>query len=181
MMKKWLPWVATFVLLIGAWFVQLLTPSDDAASEPFIVATVVGSEAVGREIVVTVLDVRAASAVTSSNGWSAEGTWLLVDLKAEAVRNDSLLKGATLTIGDREFRASERMDSIFSTKLVPGIPRTGTIAFELPDDALTGTGILHLSPSGDTRLDSVIELTIPLDELTISAEESVHDTEWATS
>jgi len=181
MMKKALPWVATVVLLIGAWFVQLITPSDDVAAEPFLVAASIGSEAVGREIVVTVLEVRAASTVTSSSGWSAEGTWLLVDLNAETVTADRLLQGATLTIDGLEFRASERMDSIFSTKLVPGIPRTGTIAFELPDASLTGTGILHLSLGDDTRLDSVIELTIPLDELTTSAEESVHVTEWATS
>lgn len=181
MMTRTLPWVATVALLIGAWFVQLLTPSDDLVAEPFLVAASVGSEAVGREIVVTVLDVRAAGSVTNSSGWSAEGTWLLVDLNAETVTADQVLRGATLMIDGIEFRASERMDSMFSTRLVPGIPRTGTIAFELPDASLTGTGILHLSLRDDTRLDSVIELTIPLDELTISAEESVHVTEWATS
>lgn len=180
MVKKSLPWVVTVVLLVGAWFVQLLTPSDDAVAEPFIVAAEQGAEAVGREIVITILDVRAASTVTSSSGWSAEGTWLLVDLNAETVTAGRLFKGATLTIDGLEFRASERMDSIFSATLVPGIPRTGTVAFELPDGSLTGNGILHVSLADDTRLDSVVELVIPLDELTVSAEEPVHDTEWAT-
>lgn len=96
---------------------------------------------------VTILDVRAASTVTASSGWSADGTWLLIDLDAESVTTGRLLKGATLTIDALEFRASERMDSLFSTNLVPGIPRRGTIAFELPDAMVTGTSPSQATPA----------------------------------
>lgn len=181
-MNKAMPWVATAALLVAAWCVQLLAPSEDAAMAPFIVSAEVGEHATGRNIEVIVRDVRATRVITTADGWRAEGTWVLVHLDASAVsnQNGASFHGATLIVHDREYRATERFTTLFrSTTLVPGIPKAGSLAFEVPEDSLTGTGILQLSTSADTRLDSVIEVRIPLDSLSVSAEEQVVETDWA--
>ncbi|UYO97530.1 DUF4352 domain-containing protein [Microbacterium sp. M28] len=179
-MNRALPWLLTAALLVSAWLVALVTPDDSAFVAPFVVRTSIGEEAVGRDLALTVQDVRMAESISAPGGWTAEGTWLLVDVDAEATLEQygTLLGGATLTIGDRSFRASDRPESIFKTRLVTGIPKSGTIAFELPADALSGTGILQLSSQEDTRADSVIELEIDLDALDPVADAEIPKTDW---
>lgn len=179
-MKRAIPWLVTAALLVGAWLVALVTPDDSASVEPFIVPTTIGEKAVGRDFTVTVQDVTLADKVEAAKGWNAEGTWLLVDLDAEAnlEQYGMSFKGATLTIGDRSFRPSERMDSFFATSLVPGVSKSGTLVFELPEDARSATGLLQLSAREDTRADSVAELEIDLGALTPVADAEVRETDW---
>lgn len=179
-MKRTTPWLITAALLAGAWLIALVAPGDDASVAPFIVPAVIGEEAVGREFTLTVQDVQLAEHVSGSKGWSADGTWLVVDLDAEANHEQygMLLAGATLRIADQSFRASERMDSMLRSALVPGVSKSGTLAFELPESALSNTGILQLSTNDDTRADSVVELEIHLDELTPVAEADILATDW---
>ncbi|KDA06892.1 hypothetical protein DC31_07960 [Microbacterium sp. CH12i] len=179
-MKRYLPWIITVALLGAAWMVAFAAPKDDMTLTPFTVTTQMDEEVVARDFALTVHDIRAARTATAPNDWRAEGTWLLVDLEAEATltQEGTLLNGATLTIGERTIRASERMPSMMEHRLVPGIPYRGTLAFELPDGALTGTGILRLSTNDDTRGDSVAEMRIDLDSLNIEDVAAIHDTEW---
>lgn len=176
-----LAWVAGAGCLVAAWFVASVTPTDADAAAPFVVTAAVGEPAVGRTLSVTVLDARLADAVTGPRGWSAEGSWLVVDLAAEAVDSEvsNLLGDARLVVGDREFRASERPDSMLRTPLAVGIPRAGSIAFELPADALTGLAVLRISGDEDTRLDSLIELELTLDELEHTDATTLRPTGWA--
>ena len=179
-MKRAIPWLITAALLVGAWLIAFVAPGDDASVTPFVIPAVIGQESVGREFTLTVQDVQLAEHVSGAKGWSADGTWLVVDLDAEANHEQygMLLAGATLTIGDQSFRASERMASFLRGALVTGVSRSGTLAFELPEFALSGTGILQLSTNDDTRADSVVELEIDLDELTPVAEAEILATDW---
>lgn len=186
-MTRWASWAAGVALLVAAWLVALVTPPDDAAEQPFAVTAEVGEPAQGRNLAVTVTGVRAADEV-SLGGWSAAGTWVVVDLDAAAVRSaqGTLLSYATLTIGDREYRASERpataslTDAMFRTALIPGIPRSGSLAFELAPDARAGTAVLRLGIADDPRLDSLIELRIDLDEVPVEPAAELRETGWAS-
>lgn len=179
-MSRLLPWAITLALVAAAWLVALVTPPDRMALEPFPIAAQVGKEVIGRDFALTVQGIRAADAVTTADGWQARGTWILVDLSAEATHSQarSRLLGATLQIGERTFRASERMPSMFQQQLVPGIPHQGTLAFELPPDALDGAGILRLSTRTDDRGDNVAELPLDLAALGVTSDQTIDTTEW---
>ncbi|MFB7249956.1 hypothetical protein [Microbacterium sp. NPDC056234] len=179
-MKRATPWLITAALLVGAWLVALVTPDDSASVEPFIVPVTIDEAAAGRDFTVTVRDVTLADKVSGSGGWSAEGTWLVVELDAEANVDQfgMSFRGATLIIDDQSFRASERTESFLSTQLVTGVSQSGALAFELPEDARERTGVLQLSANADTRADSVAELEIDLSALTPVADAEVRETEW---
>lgn len=181
--KTWLrraaPWAGAAALMLAAWGVGVMTPSEYTPEPAHLVSAEIGEQATGRDIVVTVTDVRAAR-MASTDRWYGEGTWLVVDLDAAAVTSSSAaLRGATLKVGDLTFRASERMSSLLDARLFAGVPRSGSIAFELPEGGLTGSATLSLSTKSDTRGDSVITLDIDLDEVPVSAEEELLPTGWA--
>lgn len=181
-MRAAVAWGVGAALVVLAWGVAAITPDDDAAQAPFPVAATVGERAEGRNIAATVTEVSAANAVTAANGWTAEGTWVVIDLDVEAVTAEqgALLALATLTIDDRVYGASERPESLLRQQLPVGAARTGSLAFEVPEEALTGDGMLRLGLNDlDPRLDSVIELPIPLDELTVQPEVQLVETDWS--
>lgn len=177
-------WLLTGVLLAGAWAVSKATLPDDASTAPFPTRAELGERVTVRDLAVTVTDVRAAERVTDSTGWSAEGTWLVVDLEAAAVLSqDAALKLHELVIGERTFSATERGTTFRGHALIPGVARTGSLAFELPADALHGQAVLRLgTPTGlrlDAPLDAVVELPIALDEVTVQHEAVLHENGWA--
>jgi len=180
-----LPWAVTLVLLAAAWGLVKITLPDEAAQAPFETVAEIGQPATTRNLVVTVTDVRAARGVTDAAGWSAEGTWLVVDLEASTqVSQDAALLGVTrLLIGDREFTATDRGATFAKQRLITGVPRAGSLAFELPADALTGTATLQLgSPSGavsDVPLDGMVVLTIDLDAISVENEVALLENGWA--
>jgi len=182
--SKALPWVVTVALLSGAWVIAEFTLPESASERPFVQSTQVGDRAVGRNIAVTVLDVQAARTITTDDGWSASGSWVVIELEAAAVvqQTAAALNGATLQIDGVTYSASERVtsaNSLYRTSLVPGVARHGVIAFEIAPDMLTGTGLLQLSLSTDTRLESVIELEIDLGSLPVHDEVALIPTDWA--
>jgi hypothetical protein len=145
---------------------------------------------VGRDLVATATDVRTATTVTgatdssSDDPWTAEGNWLVVDVDVASVTGPRIvyitgavtLDNAVFVLDGSEYRATERTPSVLDVRLNPGIPRHGSLAFELP--ALTGAGVLHLSTSSDTRMDSVLEIPIDLDALTPLSETEIVEPEW---
>lgn len=189
MTRRWVPAVAGAALIAAAWGVTAVTPAEDSAEQPFVVAAPVGERAEGRNIALTVARVRAADAVTN-DGWRAEGEWVVVDVEAEATRKETgtLLQFATLRLGDRNYRASERPpDSMFGHPLSVGLPSAGSIAFELPEGALDAGAagapelVLRFGLNLDERLDSVIEARVPLDDLEHVGEAEIAPAEWAGS
>lgn len=191
MVKRILPWALTAALLVGAWVIALVTPETSVAARAFVVQATLGERAEGRNLAVTVHDVRASHAISTSAGWRAEGTWIVVDLDAEAVtaQYGSLLSTTTLTVGGRTFDATERgvaegiadTVSLAHVQLVPGIPRTGSLAFQIPDDSLTGIATLELAAGLDPDYDSIISLTIDLDAVPVDDDIELVPVEWAGS
>lgn len=183
-------WLATIVLLIAAAVVSSIAPAEDAEVAPFVVSGDIGEQVEGRDLIASVTDVRTATTVTGdedSNGdttWTADGNWLIVDVDAASVTGPRIayitgavnLGGAVFEIDGREYRATERTPSMFNVRLNPGVLRHGSLAFELPE--LAGTGVLKLSLSSDTRMDSVLEIPIDLDEISPLSEVQVIEPEW---
>lgn len=183
MVKRVLPWVLTVALLVCAWFVAQATPTgDEAQARAFIVRTTVGEPAEGRNIAATVHDARIARAISSEDGFRAEGTWVVVDLDAQAVRQQygaSLV--AKLRIGDATYASTERGESFWlidRTQLAPGIPKSGTVAFQIPDDLLTETAVLELADSQFTAYDSIIAVELDLPSLTVVNEAEIAPADW---
>lgn len=164
-MNTWMSWAVGVALVVAAWFVALATPPEDAREEPFVVTASAGEEATGRDIVATVTGLRRAGTVVDGT-WSAEGNWLIVDLSVSSRVSPRTLAHATLGIGDRTFSATERArGSLYQQGLTAGVPRRGSIAFELPPELESETAVLRLASLSDVRLDSVIALEIPLSEV----------------
>jgi hypothetical protein len=179
-MNRWATWGLGAALVAAAWGVALITPAEDAEEAPFPVVVEIGDRGVGRNIAVTVTDVGRAGAVTAGE-WSAEGNWLVVDLEAEAVLSEfgALLAHATLELDGRSFRASERPESLLRAALAVGIPRSGSLAFELPAETRGGAGELRLGVSTDERLDSVIVVPVDLEEIAVEPEADLQPTGWS--
>lgn len=167
-------------LILAAWGVAALTPSEDDIVSPFRVTAGLGDKAVGRDIAVTVTDVRRAETVSTAD-WTADGNWVVFDLDAEAVVSEAgaSLQLATLEIGGSTYRASERPDSFFAGPLSVGIPRSGSIAFELPPTVTAGDALLSLGRNTDTRLDSMIVLEVDLGDVSVESSVELHPTDWS--
>jgi hypothetical protein len=180
-MNRWATWGIGAALVAAAWGVALVTPAEDAEEAPFPVTVALGERGAGRNVAVTVTDVRRAEAVTAGD-WSARGNWLVVDLEAEAVLSEfgALLALATIDLDGRTFRASERPESMLRGPLSVGIPRTGSIAFELPEDVGGGAGELRLGETTDERLDSVIVVPVNLDEYPVESEAELQPSGWSS-
>jgi hypothetical protein len=179
-MKPAVVWTIGVVLVAAAWGVQQLAPASDASVAPFAVSATVGEPAVGRAFEITVTDVRLGDRAVA-RGWSADGTWLVVDLEAEARLQEtgSSLAHAELVVDGITYRASERPDSLLQAVLATGIPRAGSLAFELPDAAALGRGVLILGLDDDTRLDSVVEVAIDLGSVPREGEVELLRDGWA--
>lgn len=181
-MKRWVAALGGAALVVAAWAVALVTPDDEAAERPFVVPVAVGDRGEGRNLAIVVTGLRAADAATI-DGWQATGPWLVVALEAAAMRSEtgSQLSHATLAVGDRTFRASERPpDTLFRSSLAVGVPRSGSIAFELPDEAFgDDEAVLRLGLSDDPRLDSLIELSFDPSTLERADEAELAPTRWA--
>ncbi len=184
-MKTTLAWLLTAALLVGAWLIAASAPADDAYIDPFPVAAEIDQPADGVTFATTVRDVRAASTVTGAGGWTADGTWIVVYLDAEGAQPRmsyspvaSSLGLAELTISGRTYGASERAPSLLAQRLGSGVSSSGVLFFEVPEDALAGTGILRLAGSSDTRGLAVVTFEIPLDDLELESEIELPVTDW---
>ncbi|WP_109209021.1 MULTISPECIES: hypothetical protein [Microbacterium] len=178
-MPAWVAWSLGVGFIVAAWFVALATPDEQQAQSAFAVAAAVGEEATGRNVAVTITDLRRASEV-SAGGWSAEGNWLVVDLDAAAVvaEENAHLNHAMLEIDGVRFSASDRPDSLSRAALSAGVPVSGSLAFELPEGLDAGTGTLELALAADTRLDSMIVLEVDLGEVAEVTTAELAASEW---
>lgn len=182
-MKAWAAWTAGVALVAAAWGVSAATPPTDAKEAPFTTTTQIGHPGLGRNIAVTVTGVRRAKTVTAG-GWRASGNWLIVDLDAAAVRTEraAVLGRATYTQNGMTFSASERPPvSLRGIPLRVGIPQSGSVAFELPENMRGGSGMLSFSLSTDDRLDSVIDVPVSLGDKAVQNEAALRTNGWAAS
>jgi len=183
--KQVLTWLLTAALLACAWVVVKVTLPDDATIAPFPATAQVGEQAAVRNLVVTVTDVHLAERVTDAEGWAADGTWLVIDLEAAGAgtQDRGTLGLAQLTIGERTFSATERGTTFYQQRLVTGVPRAGSLAFELPDEVTGDRASLRLGvPSGapgEVLDDGVIDLSLDLAALTAEPEVLLDENGWA--
>ncbi len=175
--RRWATWAAAAALLAAAWAIGKATPPEDAREAPFVVAGAIGETVEGRNIAVTVDEVRRARTV-SAGEWSATGNWIVVDVVASSRVSSfgTLLGLAELVVADETYRASERPDSLFRHPLAADVPIAGGLAFELPADAAATGGILRLGIDSDDRLDSVVE--IPLSAVVDVDATELRPVEW---
>ncbi|MFD4960101.1 hypothetical protein [Microbacterium sp. NPDC058389] len=180
-LPPWAAWTIGVSCIVAAWFAALVTPGTEEAQAPFEVPASIGETVTGRNLVVTVTDLRRASEV-SAHGWTAEGNWLVVDLDARSVLTEHLtsLTHTELVIDGIRFGASDRPDSLAENgALAIGIPREGSLAFELPADLDTGAGRIELSLSEDPSLDSMIVLSFDLGGVPAVDQTELLTTGWA--
>ncbi|MET0297594.1 MAG: hypothetical protein ABW024_09345 [Microbacterium sp.] len=179
-MKRWAQWTIGVGLVVAAWFVAAATPPEESREAPFVVAVGVGERGEGRNIAVLVEDVARAASV-EADGWSAEGNWLVADLEVSSVEKEFgvLLSRATFEIDGITYGASERPSSLLRTSLFAGVPQSGSLAFELPADLVSGDGVLRFGVDTDERLDSVIEVAVDLDGIPVEDTAELRPTEWS--
>lgn len=181
-----LPWVATAALVAGAWALHTITLDDDDALSDLVTTAAVGAAHASDNLDLTVTDVRAGRSVVDASGWSTDGIWLVVDLDAAAVHTQTgaSVNVAELVIGERTFTASERPASMLRAfPLVPGVPRSGSLAFELPNDLLTdgeltGTATLRLGSTPLSSLRPVIEIALDLASIPLQSQVTVAEPGW---
>jgi hypothetical protein len=176
-----LAWAGGIAFVVAAWGVAFVTPDSEAASAPFVVRAGIDERAEGRNIALTVTDARIADGVAAGSGWSAEGTWVVIDLDAEAVISETGagLSYAVLEVDGREYSASERPPSMLRARLAVGVSTSGTIAFEVPAAVATARdALLRLGVNSTPDLDSVIEIPLALSDLPRSAAIEWEPTRW---
>jgi hypothetical protein len=169
-MRRALPWIVGGALVLVAGAVTAVTPDDDAVVSPILKTAPAGEAVESRTLIATVTEASFADEVAvADSGWSAEGDWLVVTIAASAATTEqgAAIQLATLTVGDRVFQSSERPPaSLTATPLRVGIDTVGTLAFELPRDAVTGPAELRLTTSYFTaELDDMVAVPIDLDDL----------------
>jgi len=178
--RRWVGWTVGAGFVAAAWGVAVITPSEGALESPFPVAVELGERGVGRDIAVTVNDIQRAETVRTEE-WSADGNWVVVELDAEAVVSEfaNSLSLATLTVDGRTFGASERPESLLRSELSVGVPRAGSLAFELAPDVAGGDATLTLGTNSDQRLDSLIVLDFALDDVAVDSEVELAASDWS--
>lgn len=180
-MTRMLAWVGGLAMVALAAAVGGQTLSEGEQQAPFAVHAALRQRAEGRTFAVTVREIRASEQVRDHRGWHASGNWVVVDLDAEAMQTESasILSLTDLVIGERTIAASERPASLEATPLAVGLVQTGSLAFELPADAVAGPATLRLGRSDEDRLDSVVEIEVDLAELERVSELELVRTRWA--
>lgn len=158
------------LLVVAAWGVTQLAPSDELRESPVAVRVEPGERGVGRNIAGTAFEAVVAERLTDGGGsapWNGEttGVWVVVRIEAESVRRPGALV-STLFYGDLRVPASDRPSGRFrleGSSLPPGIPVSGWLAFEVPADMpMPATAALELAAGIDARLDNVIVAELDL-------------------
>lgn len=181
-MRRVLTWVAGIALIAAAALVLQVQPSEEQQQAPFTVTAQLGERVEGRTHAVTFTRAVAATAVHDDGGWAATGTWIVIDVEVEATRSESIgmLGLIELEVGDRLFRASERPPSLRDTVHAVGIPREGSIAFEVGELPLEGEATVRLARSLETRLDSMLTLPLDLGALEVLDDAEIRPPEWVS-
>lgn len=181
LLKTIAPWVLAVALVVATWWLTQLEKDEDARYDPFVTSADVGERTETRNLVITVTDVHAARAVSDGRGWRAEGTWLVVDLDAAAAVDQvgTAVRVANLRIGDRTYSASERGTSLREVPLVTGVAQHGSVAFELPDNALKGTATLLFAQNYEYSADGVIEVALDLGDIPVESDVELDEIGWA--
>lgn len=170
-MRRALAVPAGIGLVLLAFVATLATPPEEVMVGPFPVSGELGEQLVSLHHAVTVHEVALADEV-EVGFW--EGTTAGVWFVAEATiagRVERMGVDVDLFVDGVRYEASGRADrdTVDGSVADAGLPRTGPLLIELPADILERPGarsaVLRVAAGGDTRLDSVVELTFDLTQL----------------
>lgn len=174
-MKRNVLGVVLALALLGlASLVFTLAPTEEQRQAPMEINVDIGETGLGRNIEATVHDVRLAQVAEtdSYDPWVGEtnGVWVVLDATVASGVNPTLLK-SWLTVDGLTYQASGRPgdDTIVGSFISPGVPRSGSVLFEIPRDIAQSSHPVRITfaSSSDARLDSTIVVTVRLDELDV--------------
>lgn len=181
-----LGWAAGAAMIAAAAGLIAIIPPPNADPDPFVTTVARGERGVGRNIDVTVVGLRRTREVSvpSYTSWNATGNWLVVDVRAASVvtQTGANLSGAQFLIDGKTYTASNRPDALYTLMgkaLVPGVPRTGSIVFELPGTMTSGSGELAFSVNSDVRADSQIRVPVDLAKVPTAPTVELARVEWS--
>ncbi|GAA5149560.1 hypothetical protein GCM10025768_12970 [Microbacterium pseudoresistens] len=165
-MRRVLPWAVGAALLVLAWLAVAIAPTDAQTEQPFRTTMPLGEQVSTRSLAGTLIDVRLTDRLLFGR-WTAEGTWLVLDLELEATTAPESLRWAELERpGGEKYRATERIDSLLDEPLSAGIPQRGVLVFELPESARGEHVRVDLGAMlADTRADGLLSVEVDLAEL----------------
>jgi len=147
--------------------VSTLSYSVAAVRYPFDVHMAVGEPARGRTVIAEVEQVAGAGEVDTGDEVLG-GTWVVVDLVLDATGADprTSLDLAELVIGAATYTPTERLaGTLDGSTVAAGLPRRGSIVFEIPADTAHGSARLRIGDDPLVRLGDRLVLDIDLDEL----------------
>ena len=175
-----LPWAVSLALVLIAWGITQLQKPDDAIYDSFVTHAAIGEQATARNLIATVTDVHVARAVSDGDDWRAEGTWVVVDLDAAAAQSQTgALLHTQLRVGERTYTATERGETGDNLGLITGVPRQGSVAFEVAEDAIDGEAEILLSWHDTDDADGIIAVAVDLGELAVEDEVVLDEIGWA--
>jgi len=162
-------------LLVLAYLVAFTTPGTALVEGSIVTTGHIGEQAITRSIAATVHDAQLAEQV-DFDFWigTTSGIWFVADATIVATTSRRGVEADVFIDGVR-YPSTERVDTdtVDGSVIDAGFPVTGPILVELPADVLTFPGarsaVLRISPSGDSRLDGVIEVTIDLTTLEVES------------
>lgn len=166
--------ITAIVLLALASLAFTLAPNEEQRQAPMETTIEVGGTGMGRNIEATVHDVRLAEVAEtdSYDPWIGEtdGVWIIVDATVASGVSPVLMQ-SWLTVDGLTYDASGRPedDTIVGSFISPGIPRSGSVLFEVPLDIVESSTPVRITfaPGRDVRLDSTVVLSVRLDELSV--------------
>lgn len=159
-------WALSALVLIGAWFVVADTPTLAEKRSSFDVSAPPPDWGEGRNVKARAVGATFADEI-GYGGWLASANWFVVQIEAAAVVDPAVLRVAELEVDGVTYTSTDRtFVGINNQKLLVGVPVTGVLAFELPNDLRSGTAEIRLGEGPDQRLDSIIVMPIDLGEMT---------------
>lgn len=175
--------VAAAVLLGGA-IAAATAPGSPGILAPFAVDGVPGEPVTSRQLVVEVLEVRAAEQVLPEYGGdpamiTTSGVWVVVDCIVTPRLGPEQLNHVELEIGERVFRTEDVLPfpNLSTLPYGAGIPVQGSLVFQIPRSALTdaraSAARIVFHPRIDTRLDSVSVVVVDLTDLDVQPQADI--------
>ncbi|WP_203136563.1 hypothetical protein [Microbacterium sp. JZ31] len=187
-MSRAATWLTALGIAIAACVVNALTPHAHLAYStathemPFDVPMAIGETTHGRTFSARPTAVRSAHTIETDDEERFEGTFLIVDLMLDATGAEAptLLQGVQLETDGRTYFPVPRIPgTLESATLRAGLPVTGSLVFELPEDGIQGRAQLRLSKDVVTRFDDRLVLDIDLGAVEVAPVETVERSGWA--
>jgi len=180
----WLAGLALLVvvLTVGGAIADRQLTTDERFRE-FVVTGEPGQPVSARTLTVVVVGVRPAAVLSDDTGrpHTTGGVWLLVRVRAYGIDEPTQLGYAAVRdFEGRTWLATSRVEQPLAAdgyRLQPGIPVEAEIAFEVPR-AVAGELTVRLTTvSVDLRLESVVEIRLPVDAAAVTEAVAAPDPE----